>query len=215
MIIFDCDGALVDSERLSVRIEARLLTELGAPHTEADVVDTFMGRSEAAARLELQRILGPELAAEFDRRATAELEAAFRTDLQPVPGIASVLSWLTDQGRQSCVASSGSHEKMRRTLGLTDLYGYFEGRIFSATEVVHGKPAPDLFLHAAASMGVDPQDCAVVEDSVPGVLAAVAAEMTVYGYAGGLAPVGALAAAGAVVVHRMEELIPVLAPTRF
>jgi HAD superfamily hydrolase (TIGR01509 family) len=214
LVIFDCDGVLVDSERLTVGIEARLLTEMGAPHSELDVVNTFMGRSAASARAELERILGPELAVEVDRRSTAEIHAVFERELTPVPGIETVLARLAAQGRQSCVASSGSHEKMRRTLGITGLYGFFEGRIFSATEVSRGKPAPDLFLHAAARMGTDPGDCAVVEDSVPGVLAAVAAGMAVYGFAGGLAPEGALEAAGAVVVHRMEELCGALEETR-
>ncbi len=136
MITFDCDGVLVDSERLTVGIEAWLLTEMRAPHSELDVVHTFMGRSAAAAQSELERILGPDLAAEFARRSRAEIHAAFERELMPVPGIATVLARLADQGRQSCVASSGSHDKMRGTLGIIGLCDFFETRIFSAT-VVH------------------------------------------------------------------------------
>ncbi len=212
LVIFDCDGVLVDSERLTVVIEARLLTELGAPHSEQDVVDTFMGRTKAAGEALLVRMLGAEKAAEFDRRSTAEIRHAFASSLVPVAGVERVLKTLADWGSPFCVASSGSHEKMRLTLGLTRLAGQFDGRIFSASEVAHGKPAPDLFLHAARSMGVDPARCAVVEDSVPGVQAAVAAGMTVYGFTGGLAPAGELAAAGAIPFRRMEELLAIFAP---
>ena len=115
-------------------------------------------------------------------------------------------------GIPTCVASSGSHDRMRRTLGLTGLHGRFAGRIFSATEVARGKPAPDLFLHAAHRMGVHPSRCAVVEDSVYGVRAAVAAGMTAYGFAGGLTAADALGAAGAVVFEEMADLVDVLTP---
>ncbi|WP_434615710.1 HAD family hydrolase [Arthrobacter sp. A5] len=212
LIIFDCDGVLVDSERLTVAIEARLLTELGAPHSEQDVVDTFMGRTSADGPAVLERILGPEKAAEFDRRSSAEIRRAFANELAPVPGIESLLKALASRGQRSCVASSGSHSKMRLTLGLTGLAKHFGGRIFSAAEVQHGKPAPDLFLHAARVLGVNPARCAVVEDSVPGVRAADAAGMTVFGFTGGLAPAGALTAAGAIPFDRMEELLDVFAP---
>ncbi len=212
LVIFDCDGVLVDSERLTVAIEARLLTELGAPHSEQDVVDTFMGRTAAAGQLVLERLLGPELAAEFDRRSTVEIRQAFSSRLTPVAGVERVLAALRAHNRPFCVASSGSHEKMRLTLGLTGLANQFDGRIFSASEVARGKPFPDLFVHAARSMGVDPARCVVVEDSVPGVHAAVAAGMTVYGFTGGLAAAGSLAAAGAIPLARMEELLQEFRP---
>ncbi|MBG0740156.1 HAD family hydrolase [Paeniglutamicibacter antarcticus] len=212
LVIFDCDGVLVDSERLTVAIEARLLTELGAPYSEQDVVDAFMGRTAAAGQLLLERLLGPELAAEFDRRSTTEIRQAFSSSLTPVAGVERVLAALRARNLPHCVASSGSHEKMRLTLGLTGLAHQFDGRIFSASEVPRGKPFPDLFLHAAWSMGVDPARCVVVEDSVPGVHAAVAAGMTAYGFTGGLAAAGSLAAAGAIPFERMEELLQEFAP---
>jgi HAD superfamily hydrolase (TIGR01509 family) len=214
LVIFDCDGVLVDSERLSVRIEAQLLTEMGVPHSELDVVNAFMGRSAASGRTVLERLLGKARAAEFDARSTAEIHAAFDRELAPVPGIPEVLDWLRQPGWRTCVASSGSHRKMQRTLGRTGLYDFFRGRIFSATEVAEGKPAPDLFLHAARTMGMRPEVCAVVEDSVPGVQAGIAAGMRVFGFTGGLAPEGALEAAGAVVLECMTELPRALADWR-
>jgi HAD superfamily hydrolase (TIGR01509 family) len=117
----------------------------------------------------------------FRRRYLDTMFAAFEEELQPVPGVAAALDAIT---LPNCVASSASLEKMRFTLGHTGLWDRFEGRIFSATEVEHGKPAPDLFLHAARSMGWAPGDCAVVEDSPAGVQAAVSAGMAVFGYAG-------------------------------
>ncbi|MCZ2401834.1 HAD family hydrolase [Paenarthrobacter sp. Z7-10] len=206
LVIFDCDGVLVDSERLSVGIEAHLLTQMGVPHSELDVVNTFMGRSAGAGKAVLERLLGKAGAAEFDSRSTAEIHAAFDRDLTPIPGIPEVLDSLRQSGWRTCVASSGSHQKMQRTLGLTGLYDFFQGRIFSAADVAHGKPAPDLFLQAAQVMGAEPDACVVVEDSVPGVQAGIAAGMRVYGFTGGLAPEGALQAAGALVLECMKHL---------
>lgn len=138
------------------------------------------------------------------------VHAAFEAELESVAGIDELLDHLEAVGLPSCVASSGTHDRMRRTLGLTGLYDRFAGRVFSATEVAHGKPAPDLFLHAAAAMGVEPGGCVVVEDSVYGVQAAVAAGMTAYGFGGGLTPAHQLEAAGAVVFAHMAELVDVL-----
>jgi HAD superfamily hydrolase (TIGR01509 family) len=210
LVIFDCDGVLVDSERLSVAVEARVLTELGWPHTAADVVRRWMGRTSTAQLTEIADRLGAELADEYDSRSTAEVHRAFEAELLPVTGIETLLDRLDECQVRTCVASSGTHERIRRTLGLTGLYARFEGRIFSATDVEHGKPAPDLFLHAAARMGADPGRCVVVEDSVYGVRAAVAADMTVYGFAGGLTDATELAEAGAVVFEQMADLADVL-----
>ena len=124
----------------------------------------------------------------------------------------TLLDHLDAQGVPSCVASSGTHGRIRRTLGITGLLERFGDRIFSATDVRHGKPAPDLFLHAAAVMGADPSACAVLEDSVYGVQAGVAAGMTVYGFAGGLSSAESLAAAGAITFEQMADLVDVLAP---
>ncbi len=209
-MIFDCDGVLVDTERLTVAVEARVLTELGWPHTPDDVVARFMGRSSQAMLADIEAVLGAEPTRRFDELATAEVEAAFARELVAVSGVEAVADALDRAGVATCVASSGSHAKMRRTLGLTGLYERFEGRIFSAEEVVTGKPAPDLFLHSAAAMGREPASTAVVEDSVPGVRAAVAAGMTAYGFAGGLSRTDALVQAGARVFHEMDELVGLL-----
>jgi HAD superfamily hydrolase (TIGR01509 family) len=209
-VVFDCDGVLVDTERLTVGVEARVLTELGWPVTPEEVVERWMGRSSASQLAELADRLGAERAREFDERTTAELHDVFERELTAVDGVLDLVTVLHEAGVPTCVASSGTHDRMRRTLGVTGLHPLFEGRVFSATEVPRGKPAPDLFLHAAATMGADPGRCAVVEDSVYGVRAGVAAGMRVYGYAGGLTPARALAEAGATTFDAMAELAPLL-----
>ena len=179
-MLFDCDGVLVDSEPISNRVLAGLLTDIGLPMTPEQSIETFMGRSwkTVTAWVEERGVALPE---GFRRRYLDTMFAAFETELRPVPGIATALDAIA---LPNCVASSASIEKMRVTLGQTGLWDRFEGRIFSATEVEHGKPAPDLFLHAASSMGWEPADCAVVEDSPAGVEAALAAGMIAFGYAG-------------------------------
>lgn len=211
LVVFDCDGVLVDSERLTVGVEARVLTELGWAMEADEVVARWMGGTSAAQLADIANRLGPEAAARFDDLTTGEVHAAFETDLVAVPGVAELVDHLHGAGVATCVASSGSHERMAVTLGLTGLRARFDGRIFSATEVAHGKPAPDLFLHAAGRMGVDPSRCVVIEDSVHGVRAAVVAGMRVYGFGGGLASPELLADAGAVVFDQMSDLVPLLA----
>jgi HAD superfamily hydrolase (TIGR01509 family) len=210
LVIFDCDGVLVDSERLTVSVEARMLTELGWPITVEEVVRRFVGGSSEAMLAEIERHLGPALTDEFDRRSTEEIVAAFHAELQPVDGVRELIEALHAHGVPTCVASSGSHRKMDLTLGLTGLRELFDGRIHSASEVERGKPWPDLFLHAARAMRVDPDRCVVIEDSVNGARAAVAAEMTCYGFAGGLSPRKDLQVAGAIVFDTMSELHDVL-----
>lgn len=210
LVIFDCDGVLVDSERLTVVVEARMLTELGWPVTVEDVARRFLGGSSEVMLAEIEQHLGAELTAEFDRRSTDEIVAAFHDELRPVDGVRELVEALGHAGVPTCIASSGSHRKMDLTLGITGLRPLFEGRIYSGSEVERGKPAPDLFLHAARSMGADPGRCAVVEDSVNGVRAAVAAGMTCYGFAGGLSERSDLFDAGAIVIDAMNELEPVL-----
>jgi HAD superfamily hydrolase (TIGR01509 family) len=191
---------LVDSERLGVHAESELLTELGWPLTPEEVAELFLGRTDEYMRQVIEERL-PDLPTDWEARFDERyLEA--HAELQPVDGIVEALDRIRVQ---TCVASSGTHEKMRRTLGATGLYDRFEGRIFSATEVEHGKPAPDLFLHAAKQMGADPETCAVVEDSPFGLEAAHAAGMTAFAYAGGVMPAEKLQAAD-VVFDDMGEL---------
>jgi HAD superfamily hydrolase (TIGR01509 family) len=207
LVIFDCDGVLVDSERIAVRVDTQLLAELGWPLSEEEVVERFMGRTteDMIKTIEAEiDDLKPGWYAEFDRRYMQALEA----ELEPVDGVVEALDAIATP---TCVASSGTHEKLRLTLGLTGLYPRFEGRIFSAQDVGRGKPAPDLFLHAARSLGADPAACAVVEDSRYGLQAARAAGMRVLAYAGGLTPRDQLAGPGTVVFDDMRELPRLLA----
>jgi HAD superfamily hydrolase (TIGR01509 family) len=206
LVIFDCDGVLVDSERLTVHEEARMLTELGWPVTADEVVGLFMGLSLATELEMVADRLGPAAAEKFEHDLVPRLTAIFDAELTPVDGIPALLDALAQKGVPTCVASSGLPDGIRRKLDRTGLREHFGDRISSASEVEHGKPAPDLFLLAAGRMGVPPARAAVVEDSVPGVEAGVAAGMAVYGFAGGLARAEDLHAAGAVVFDAMAEL---------
>ena len=180
LIIFDNDGVLVDSEPVANQVLASLLTEYGFPCTPEESIATFMGHSMPQVRAMVEERLGRPVPADLEARYIAQLFPTFERSLRPIPGIEDALRAI-DQ--TVCVASSGTHERIRLTLGATGLWDRFGGRVFSAQDVVRGKPAPDLFLHAAASLGVDPRRCAVVEDSPAGVTAANAAGMTSFGFA--------------------------------
>jgi HAD superfamily hydrolase (TIGR01509 family) len=203
LVIFDCDGVLVDSERIAVRVDAVVLGRLGWHLTEAEIIERFVGRSEAYMVAEIEAQLGHPLPAAWDAEFTPLYREALEAELEPVDGIVEALDAIA---APSCVASSSTHERLDFTLGLTGLLERFDGRIFSATDVANGKPAPDLFLHAAASLGADPSRCAVVEDSVYGVQAARAAGMRAFGYAGGLTTRDRLAGPATVVFDDMREL---------
>jgi len=179
LVIFDCDGVLVDSEPLSNAIFAAMVNDLGLKISLEESAERFTGRSLTSCLTDVEQTLGIELPDSFKDDFTNATFEAFRQDLTPVRGIRDLLE---NFPYSTCVASSGDHEKIRTTLGITGLYPFFEGRIFSATEVSRGKPHPDLFLYAAESMGFQPSACIVIEDSVPGVNAALAAGMKVLGY---------------------------------
>ncbi|MGW7824506.1 HAD family hydrolase [Streptomyces puniciscabiei] len=209
LIVFDCDGVLVDSEPIAVRTHVALGAELGWPLSESDVMNRFVGRSTTSIGEQIAERLGDETARIWDEGFREMHAEAVDESLTPVDGIVEALDGLQAAGlgaRHWCIASSGSHEKMRHTLGRVGLYERFEGRIFSAHEVERGKPAPDLFLHAAQRMGVDPSRCAVVEDSRFGVQAATAAGMRSFGYAGGLTPADWLTGPTTVVFTDMRRL---------
>jgi HAD superfamily hydrolase (TIGR01509 family) len=206
LVVFDCDGVLVDSERLANRVLAELLTDLGLATTTEESIATYMGLSMASAVERIEASLGRPVPPDFlERYRTATFEA-FDRELTAVDGILDVIEGLR---WPSCVATSGDPDRVRRTLTLTALHHHFEGRIFSAVEVERGKPFPDLFLHAAVTMGVAPEHCVVVEDSPFGVQAAVAAGMRPLGYAA-MTPAAALAGAGATTFTSMAELPGVL-----
>lgn len=183
LVIFDNDGVLVDSEPLSNTILAAYLTELGHPTTYEDSLRDYMGAAVHRVHdLVLERS-GQRLPADFDVTFHARVFAAFERELEPVAGAVDVLEKLVAGGVPYCLASSGSHERIRvghRRTGLDRWFG--DEVIFSSEDVGRGKPAPDLFLYAAERMGVAPEKCVVVEDSPLGVRAAVAAGMDVYGF---------------------------------
>jgi HAD superfamily hydrolase (TIGR01509 family) len=205
LVIFDNDGVLVDSEPISNRILAECLTAAGHPTTYEDSLRDFMGAAMHRVHDLVRERSGAVLPADFDDAFHAQVFAAFARDLEPVAGVAAVLDQLAADGVPYCLASSGGHDRIRVALRKTGLYERFgEERIFSAQDVGRGKPAPDLFLHAARVMGVAPGRCAVVEDSRLGVRAAVAAGMDVYGFTA-MTPPGNLAGATAL-FERMAEL---------
>jgi len=182
LVIFDCDGVLVDSETISCRAHAEVLSRHGYPITAEQVFDRFLGRSTRQANMEVEAELGRALPDDFHVQLQDEQFRSFEADLQAVPHIHSALDAIT---QAICVASSGSQQRMRLTLGRTHLYDRFAPNIFSSSQVINGKPAPDLFLFAAGQMNVAPERCIVIEDSVAGIAGAVAAGMTVLGFHGG------------------------------
>jgi HAD superfamily hydrolase (TIGR01509 family) len=179
LVIFDCDGVLVDSELITNRVFVGMLNELGLKLSLDDMFERFVGRSMPQCLALIAQLLGREVPDEFVSAYRVRIAAALKSELLAVPGIESVLESLT---LPYCVASSGTHDKMQMTLGLTGLLPKFEGRMFSVTEVAHPKPFPDVFLHAAKQMGVAASSCAVIEDTPTGVQAGVAAGMTVFGF---------------------------------
>jgi HAD superfamily hydrolase (TIGR01509 family) len=179
LVIFDCDGVLVDSDRISLRIQAEWITELGLEMSYEDCVRDFLGLGMPATLRILGERLGRPVPAGWADGLDRAVREAFERELRPVPGVVEALDKIE---LPTCVASSGSQEKMRFTLGLTGLWDRFAGRIHSADEVDRGKPAPDLFLRAASSMDTPPERCVVVEDSPFGVIAAKAAGMSALGY---------------------------------
>ncbi|MCO1335495.1 HAD family hydrolase [Microbulbifer sp. OS29] len=182
LIIFDCDGVLVDSESIVCRILAEEMSRLGMQTTAEELDEQFSGRPAKDCLVEIEKRFGGPLPDNYFGNTERRIREAFQAELQPVVGIEGLLEQLQQIGLRSCVASSGSHQKMQLTLNKTGLYGYFDGRIFSAEDVSRGKPWPELFLYAAKAMGVVPERCLVVEDSIAGVSAAVSARMRVVGY---------------------------------
>ena len=207
LLIFDCDGVLVDSEVLSCRIDAEFLTEMGVPYAADEIARQFLGVSLKAmiSRIETERDC--RLPDDFAEQLNRILFARFETDLKPIDGVRDAILSLPSP---RCVASSSVLERIALSLRVTGLSDLFDN-VFSSTQVPRGKPAPDLFLHAAKSMNARPEECLVIEDSTAGVQAALAAGMRVIGFAGGghCGPGHAkmLRQAGApVVIGRMSEL---------
>lgn len=203
LIIFDCDGVLVDSEKLAIKIDQEALATLGLNLSLSDVIEKFVGKSDIQFKAEVERLLGSELPSGWIENLNQEYQIRFEKELKPVDGIYEVLENLK---QPYCVASSGNPEKIRNSLRITGLLKFFENRIFSSVEVNNGKPAPDLFLYAAKNMGYVPGDCIVVEDSVAGVQAGLRAGMSVFAYSGSVTESEKLEFPGVKIISDMKML---------
>ncbi|MFG6198762.1 HAD family hydrolase [Nonomuraea sp. JJY05] len=202
LVIFDCDGVLVDSEPISVRVGTAALRRLGWSIDETEYIERFVGCTNDYWDEQVG-----ETPQGWREQLIAEYTAAVKAELRAIRGIEEALDRLTVP---SCVASNGRHSVIRRSLEVTGLAGRFDGRVFSAEDVARGKPEPDLFLHAAATLGAEPERCVVVEDSPFGVTAAMRAGMRCLAFAGGLIPADRLAGLGATLFHdpaTLPELI--------
>ena len=209
-VIFDCDGVLVDSETLSVRVFQDMTEEVGIVFTHAEALARIRGRKVAVWVEEIQQLAGGKLPRDFIPTFRARCAALFSTNLKATPHIETLIRNLDIP---FCTASSAPREKIELTLGLTGLLPLFSGRIFSAYDIGSWKPDPGIFLHAATQMGIPPANCAVIEDSLVGVQAARAAGMTVFGFA---SPdtAASLTAAGATTFQSMLDLPALLASWR-
>jgi HAD superfamily hydrolase (TIGR01509 family) len=182
LVIFDCDGVLVDSEVISCRAHAATLTRHGYPITADQVLDRFLGVSDREARMTIEAELGRSLPADFEAQMKQAALQRYADELRLVPYIAEAIAAID---LPKCVASSGTPEKIRHGFTCAGLHDILAPHIFSAVQVKRGKPAPDLFLFAAEQMKASPERCIAIEDSVPGITGAVAAGMTVLGFHGG------------------------------
>jgi HAD superfamily hydrolase (TIGR01509 family) len=203
VVIFDCDGVLVDSEPIAVRVDLEMLADLGWEMSEAEAIDRFVGRSPEVMQQAIEQRLGHAPDEDWEQRFEQLRWRRFEAELTAVDGVKEALAQIT---APVCVASSSQPASLRRKLELTGLYSRFAGRMFSASEVAHGKPAPDLFLYAAEKMGVDPSNCVVVEDSRYGVEAGRAAGMDVLAYAGGVTAADVLEGPRTTVFDDMRRL---------
>jgi HAD superfamily hydrolase (TIGR01509 family) len=182
LVIFDCDGVLVDSELISCRAHSQMLTHHGYPITADQVLDRFLGVSDREARLIVEAELGRSLPGDFETLVKQATLKFYEGDLRAISNVGEAIAAIN---LKKCVASSGTPEKIRHGLTCAGLHDVFAPHIFSATQVKRGKPAPDLFLYAADRMHVPPERCLVIEDSIPGITGALAAGMVVLGFHGG------------------------------
>ena len=183
LVIFDCDGVLIDSEGISGRVLIGLLADLGVKVDFDYCCVNWVGRSFPTVAQNIRETFNLALPPDFERRYRADLLRAFETDLQETVGVREAIA---DLRVPSCVATSSSPERVQRSLAITGLAPLFGPRVYTASEVNNGKPAPDLFLHAARQMGAAPGACLVIEDSLPGVEAAQAAGMDILRFTGGV-----------------------------
>lgn len=180
LIIFDCDGVLVDSEGIASEVMAQFVSKLGWPMTASDARHHFKGLSLKRCCELIEPRIGSSIPDDFLSTLQAATLKDFQTKLRAIEGVKDLLEWVDSGQALRCIASSGDHNKMAVSLGVTGIDQYFSNAsIFSASQVAKGKPEPDLFLFAASQMGVDASDSIVIEDSLPGVLAALSAGMSV------------------------------------
>jgi HAD superfamily hydrolase (TIGR01509 family) len=185
LVIFDCDGVLVDSEGIALEVLVEALAKKGVSLTTEGAADRFLGRSLGSLADAVQSEFGVEIDPPFLAGMREVLYTRFRAELKPLPGVATAIKALKGKDVACCVASSSQRERIELSLSVTGLFPHLTPHIFSATMVENGKPAPDLFLHAAAEMGVSPSECLVIEDSPAGISAARAAGMRVLAFTGG------------------------------
>jgi HAD superfamily hydrolase (TIGR01509 family) len=176
-LIFDCDGTLVDSEPIAIKVLVEIAGEHGAILEMESAMRAFRGAKLADCVTYIEQLRGSPVPEDFVPEIRRRIDQRFRCNLQPIAGAEELLRSLSIP---ICVASNGPRDKMELSLSVTGLLPYFSGRIFSAYEIGHWKPKPDLFIHAARAMNVDAKSCAVIEDSEPGVAAALAASMHVF-----------------------------------
>lgn len=205
LVIFDCDGVLVDSEPLSNTVMAEHITRLGWGMSGADAIQRFKGRTMAQVHQIVETHLDRQIDPAWREAFHRDQEDRMRLELQAVPGVKALIARVHAAGLTTCVASQGRHEKMKISLSATELFSLFKGRIFSAVDVANPKPAPDLFLYAASQMGVAPNRCVVIEDSVTGIEGASAAGMRVIGFDPD--DNGALAKPHVTIVKAMDSII--------
>lgn len=208
LVIFDCDGVLVDSERLAIKVDQAVLAELGWKLSIDEIIERFVGRSNHYFKTEVENHLKIKLSQNWSSELNDRYREVFRSELRAIPGVESALDRLT---QQTCVASSGSIEKIEFTLGHTGLLPRFSGRIFSADQVTRGKPEPDLFAFAATQLGVVPEKCVVIEDSPAGIQAGLSAKMRVIAFSSGLVPEDKLKFEGVSILRNMDSLPEVIA----
>jgi HAD superfamily hydrolase (TIGR01509 family) len=190
MVIFDCNGVLVDGERIASSVLAEAFASVGVSISAEDVTRQFHGRRASDVFSAVETATGKQLPPGFSSHVAQETLRRFRGELRPIPHAARALTWVRGP---KAVCSSSSFDRIRTSLEITGLLSFFSNRLFSAAGVPRGKPAPDLFLETAARLQVDPAGCIVVEDSAPGITAAKAAGMTPIGFVGGSDTAGRLA----------------------
>lgn len=206
LVAFDCDGVLVDSEPVTCGVLADMLNELGWSVSLEETIELFVGRLVRDEMAMIASRCASPVPDDFYPQFVARRNAALEADIRPVRNVQAAVETLAARGTAFCVASGADRAKMRLTLGKTGLLRWFDGKLFSGMEVPRTKPAPDVYLLAARTMGADPSRCVVIEDTPTGIAAGVAAGMTVFGYAERMDPARLLAAGAALVFDDMARL---------